>query len=49
VTFKPNPLPMNQAALNLFRFQVGWLWHRAPSRRSHKGRVLRDRRRSHHL
>src|SRR2546428_2827993 len=27
----------------------GWLWHRAPSRRSHKGRVLRDRRRSHHL
>jgi len=36
-------VPMNQPALFLFRFQVGRLWHRALSRRSHKGRVLWDR------
>jgi hypothetical protein len=34
---------MNQPALFLFRFQVGRLWYRAPSRRSQKGRVLWDR------
>lgn len=36
-------VPMNQPALHLFRFQVGWLWHRALSRRSQNGRVLWDR------
>ena len=34
---------MNQPALFLFRFQVGWLWHRALSRRSQNGRILWDR------
>jgi len=33
---------MNQPALFLFRFQVGWLWHRALSRRSQNGRILWD-------
>ena len=33
-------VPMNGPALRLFRFQVGWLWHRALSRRSQNGRVL---------
>jgi RNA-directed DNA polymerase len=33
-------VPMNQPALHRFRFQVGWLWHRALSRRSQNGRVL---------
>src|SRR6202795_4211956 len=33
-------VPMNRPALALFRFQVGWLWHRALSRRSQNGRVL---------
>lgn len=33
-------VPMNSPALHLFRFQVGWLWHRALSRRSQNGRVL---------
>ena len=32
-------VPMNSPALRLFRFQVGWLWHRALSRRSQNGRV----------
>jgi group II intron reverse transcriptase/maturase len=32
-------VPMNSAALNLFRHRVGWLWHRALSRRSQNGRV----------
>src|SRR5690606_18479041 len=32
-------VPMNSHALSLFRFQVGWLWHRALSRRSQTGRV----------
>jgi group II intron reverse transcriptase/maturase len=36
-------VPMNGSALSLFRFQVGWLWHRALSRRSQNGRVLWDR------
>jgi len=36
-------VPMNQPALYLSRFQVGRLWYRALSRRSHKGRVLWDR------
>jgi RNA-directed DNA polymerase len=36
-------VPMNHRALWLFRFQVGWLWHRALSRRSQNGRVLWDR------
>jgi RNA-directed DNA polymerase len=34
---------MNQPALVIFRFRVGWLWHRALSRRSQNGRVLWDR------
>lgn len=36
-------VPMNGPALSMFRFQVGWLWHRALSRRSQNGRVLWDR------
>ena len=36
-------VPMNTPALWLFRFQVGWLWQRALSRRSQNGRVLWDR------
>ena len=36
-------VPMNQPALHRFRFQVGWLWHRALSRRRQTGRVLWDR------
>jgi group II intron reverse transcriptase/maturase len=36
-------VPMNGPALYVFRFKVGWLWHRVLSRRSHKGRVLWDR------
>jgi RNA-directed DNA polymerase len=36
-------VPMNTPALSLFRFQVGWLWHRALSRRSQNGRVHWDR------
>jgi group II intron reverse transcriptase/maturase len=36
-------VPMNKPALWIFRFQVGRLWHRAPSRRSQNGRVLWDR------
>jgi RNA-directed DNA polymerase len=36
-------VPMNQPALHRFRFRVGWLWHRALSRRSQNGRVLWDR------
>ena len=36
-------VPMNQPALAIFRFRVGWLWHRALSRRSQNGRVLWDR------
>jgi group II intron reverse transcriptase/maturase len=36
-------VPMNRPALQCFRFQVGWLWHRALSRRSQHGRVHWDR------
>lgn len=36
-------VPMNLPALHLFRFQVGWLWQRALSRRSQNGRVPWDR------
>jgi group II intron reverse transcriptase/maturase len=36
-------VPMNQPALAVFRFRVGWLWHRSLSRRSQSGRVLWDR------
>jgi hypothetical protein len=34
---------MNQPALALFRFRVGWYWHRSLSRRSQNGHVLWDR------
>ena len=33
-------VPMNHNALWIFRFRVGWLWHRALSRRSQNGHVL---------
>jgi RNA-directed DNA polymerase len=36
-------VPMNYPALALFRFRVGWLWHRALSRRSQTGRLRWDR------
>jgi len=36
-------VPMNSRALSVFRFQVGWLWHRALGRRSQKGRVPWER------
>src|SRR5580700_7303736 len=36
-------VPMNSQALFLFRSRVGWLWHRALSRRSQNGRMLWDR------
>jgi group II intron reverse transcriptase/maturase len=36
-------VPMNGHALSLFRFQVGWHWQRALSRRSQNGRVTWDR------
>jgi RNA-directed DNA polymerase len=36
-------VPMNQPALQVFRFRVARLWHRALSRRSQNGRVLWDR------
>jgi RNA-directed DNA polymerase len=36
-------VPMNKPALHVFRFQVGWLWHRALCRRSQTGRVLWER------
>ena len=36
-------VPMNKPALWTFRFQVGWLWQRALSRRSQNGRILWDR------
>jgi len=36
-------VPMNSYALSSFRFKVGWLWHRALSRRSQNGRVSWDR------
>jgi group II intron reverse transcriptase/maturase len=36
-------VPMNSPALNVFRFQVGWLWSRALARRSQTGRVPLER------
>jgi RNA-directed DNA polymerase len=36
-------VPMNSHALRTFRFKVGWLWHRALSRRSQNGHVSWDR------
>ena len=36
-------VPMNMPALFLFRSQVGWLWHRALSRRSQNRRVNWER------
>jgi group II intron reverse transcriptase/maturase len=36
-------VPMNGRALHTFRFQVGWLWHRALGRRSQTGRVTWER------
>ena len=36
-------VPMNQQALSIFRFRVGWLWHRSLSRRSQNGRFLWNR------
>jgi group II intron reverse transcriptase/maturase len=36
-------VPMNQPALTIFRFRVGWLWHRSLSRRSQNGHVRWDR------
>jgi len=36
-------VPMNSHALSSFRFKIGWLWHRALSRRSQNGRVSWDR------
>lgn len=33
-------VPMNNRALAVFRFQVGWPWHRALGRRSQKDRVM---------
>jgi len=36
-------VPMNAPALHIFRFQIGWLWHRALSRRSQNGRIHWDR------
>jgi len=36
-------VPMNQPALQMFRFRIGWLRQRALSRRSQNGRVLWDR------
>ena len=41
--FRYYGVPMNSPALNVFRFQVGWLWSRALSRRSQTGRVPLER------
>jgi len=41
--FRYYGVPMNQPALTIFRFRVGWLWQRSLSRRSQNGRVLWDR------
>jgi len=41
--FRYYGVSMNKPALHLFRFQTGWLWHRALSRRSQNGRVPWDR------
>src|SRR5712692_1743951 len=36
-------VPMNSPAIGMFRFQVGWLWHRALAWRSHTGHVSWER------
>ena len=36
-------VPMNNQALSVFRYRVGWLWQRALSRRSQTGRVSWER------
>ena len=36
-------VPMNGPALAVFRFRVGWLWHRALARRSQTGHVAWER------
>jgi len=41
--FRYYGVPMNQPALAIFRFRVGWYWHRSLSRRSQNGRVRWDR------
>jgi RNA-directed DNA polymerase len=41
--FRYYGVPMNGQALAVFRFRIGWLWHRALARRSHKGRVTWER------
>jgi RNA-directed DNA polymerase len=41
--FRYYGVPMNTTALDIFRFQTGWLWHRALSRRSQNGRISWDR------
>jgi group II intron reverse transcriptase/maturase len=41
--FRYYGVPMNQPALAMFRFRVGWYWHRTLSRRSQNGHVLWDR------
>jgi RNA-directed DNA polymerase len=41
--FRYYGVPTNQTALHIFRFQTGWLWHRALSRRSQNGRIPWDR------
>src|SRR5271167_3359237 len=38
--FRYYGVPMNQPALAIFRFRVGWLWQRKLSRRSQNGCVL---------
>jgi hypothetical protein len=40
--FRYYGVPMNKPALVLFRFRVGWLWHRSLWR-SQNGRVLWNR------
>ena len=41
--FRYYGVPMNAPALSMFRFQVGWLWHRTLLRRSQNSRVTWDR------
>jgi group II intron reverse transcriptase/maturase len=36
-------VPMNNRAISMFRFRVGWLWGRALARRSHTGHVSWER------
>ena len=41
--FRYYGVPMNTPSLHIFRFQIGWHWHRALSRRSQNGRIHWDR------